>query len=225
MPIRLTNLKLSPSSPDMQPAESTAINKTAQVPLVPSVRKKMKLATLLCRCQPPESGRGGEIIFGCRTIKTLCLAFRKCSGKAPERLLWLQFLGNSCLEIPSHTWPIIPRHGWFSPSCPKSWEPFVNLSQTWAQIVAQEGSWEQGLGTGRAGTAGAAAASTQQFFWGQSCCAPSSAPAPAPPAVPHCHLCSSTVSTRGGAGSCWHLLGEYSTAAANNHFFRTYWQD
>lgn len=27
----------------------------------------------------------------------------------------------------------------------------MNLSQTWAQSVAQEGSWEQGLGTGRAG--------------------------------------------------------------------------
>lgn len=60
MPIRLTNLKLSPSSPDMQPAESTAINKTAQVPIVPSVRKKMKLATHICRHQPPESTKEGK---------------------------------------------------------------------------------------------------------------------------------------------------------------------
>lgn len=135
MPIRLWNLKLSPSSPDTQAADSTAINKTARVPLAPWVREKMKLPTHICRCQPTENRRGEKTqsILGCLTIKILCPAFEKSVlGKLPRDSCDCSSLVKSCLMTQTHTHSNshVSSHWCFlSLKCHESWELLVKESQ------------------------------------------------------------------------------------------------
>lgn len=104
MPIRLTNLKLSPSSPAMQAAESTALNKAAPVPLIPWLKKKMKLPTHVCRRQPPENRKGENIILGYMTIRIVCLASEKSAvGKLPRDSCDCGSSVTSCLMTQIHT--------------------------------------------------------------------------------------------------------------------------